>query len=110
MPSKNVIHKLPQHSDPHPQSWQESCFSSVLFISVDDAVVVVAGLMASVMMCRVILTYELAKLRRVVERIKRHRGLRVLIVSRERPAWRIQRRSLTSKRSRCRISMSANAN
>jgi hypothetical protein len=46
-------------------------FSSVLFIAVDDALVVVSRLMASVMICRVVLTYELANLPRVVEGVKR---------------------------------------
>ncbi|KAH9203793.1 hypothetical protein DL95DRAFT_320704, partial [Leptodontidium sp. 2 PMI_412] len=46
-------------------------FSSVLFISVNNAVVVIIRLMGSVMMCRVVLTYELANLRRAVKGIER---------------------------------------
>lgn len=46
-------------------------FSSILFVGIDDALVIITRLMASVMICRVVLTYELANLRRVVEEIER---------------------------------------
>ncbi|KAH6696610.1 hypothetical protein BKA61DRAFT_683097 [Leptodontidium sp. MPI-SDFR-AT-0119] len=54
-----------------PHHLQHNPVSSVLFISVNDAVVVIIRLMGSVMMCRVVLTYELANLRRAVEGIER---------------------------------------
>lgn len=44
-------------------------FSGVLFVSIDDSIVIVVRLMASVMMCRFILTYELVNLRRIVDGI-----------------------------------------
>ncbi|KAF2174724.1 hypothetical protein K469DRAFT_704846 [Zopfia rhizophila CBS 207.26] len=46
-------------------------FSSMLFISAEDAVIIIFRLMASVMICRIVLTYELANLRRVVKGIER---------------------------------------
>ena len=46
-------------------------FSGILFIGVNDAKFVVFRLVASVMICRAILTYELANLHRIVEVIER---------------------------------------
>jgi hypothetical protein len=42
-------------------------FSSMLFVSIDDGCIIIISLMASVIVCRVILTYELAVLREKVE-------------------------------------------
>jgi hypothetical protein len=42
-------------------------FSSLLFISVNDSLVMIARLMASVIVCRIVLTYELTVLRKAVE-------------------------------------------
>ena len=42
-------------------------FSSMLFVSIDDGCIIIVRLMASVVVCRVILTYELAILRGKVE-------------------------------------------
>ena len=46
-------------------------FSSSLFILVNDAIIIIVRLIASVMMCRIVLTYELVNLRRVVKGIER---------------------------------------
>lgn len=43
--------------------WGTLVFSSILFISVRDSIMVIGRLMVSVICCRVILMYELAKLR-----------------------------------------------
>jgi hypothetical protein len=44
-------------------------FSSMLFISLNDAVTVIVRLMASVMICRIFLSYELVNLRKIVKGI-----------------------------------------
>lgn len=46
-------------------------FSSMLFISVNDGIIVIVRLMASVIVCRIILAYELAILQRALEVEKR---------------------------------------
>jgi len=46
-------------------------FSSMLFISITDTLIIIGRLLASVTLCRIVLTYELASLRRVVKRIER---------------------------------------
>ncbi|KAF1810847.1 hypothetical protein P152DRAFT_460138 [Eremomyces bilateralis CBS 781.70] len=48
-------------------------FSSMLFISVEDAISVIARLMGSVIVCRIVLSYELVNLQSIVKEIKKER-------------------------------------
>jgi hypothetical protein len=46
-------------------------FSSMLFISVTDGLIVIFQLIGGVMMCRIVLAYELVNFRRVIKGIER---------------------------------------
>jgi hypothetical protein len=48
-------------------------FSSMLFISVLDAISVIGRLMASVIVCRIVLSYELVNLQSIVKKVKKEK-------------------------------------